>query len=202
MTREEQLQDRAEQLAAISKEASKITEQAKALAKARREQGRAYKQRDLLKYTKLCNDYAEQCRQTRQPMTHAGFMLACGISETSWAKMNRGEYDHLLYAMMQDYNIPLEAIDACDVYELQTEDGEILELPLFTYKQMVEKCRLLIQEQLEQNCYTNKGNPAGSIFGLKARYEWQDTPQTVGTVNNTLVIADKEQAIKALDMLK
>ena len=82
------------------------------------------------------------------------------------------------------------------------ENGEIKRITLVTYGDVTQKCSLLIQAQLESNCYSNRGNPAGSIFGLKARFQWQDTPQTVGNVTNNLVIADAEQAKKALEMLK
>ena len=59
----------------------------------------------------------------------------------------------------------------------------------------------MIQEQLESNCYTNKGNPAGSIFGLKARFDWRDDPDVPNHLTQNLVIADAGQAKKALAML-
>ena len=83
-------------------------------------------------------------------------------------------------------------------YYINTETGEAE--PLATLSEIVKKCHLLIQAQLEGNCYTNKGNPAGSIFGLKAQFGWSDdtSPQHLTQV---VQICDAEQAQKALEML-
>lgn len=196
------LKERGEQLTAISKERSKAIERSKELAKQRRETGRNFRQTDLLNYLELCSEYTEECYSKHEPLTHAGFILKCGVNTSSWQRWGNGEHDHLLYDTLDSYNIPYSVIDDGEIYEHTTPDGETIEIPLITYSTLVEKCRLAIQQQLERNCYTNKGNPAGSIFGLKARFGWQDSPQTVGTINQTLVIADKEQAVKALEMLK
>ena len=108
--------------------------------------------------------------------------------------MRRGELDHIVeeYKLIHDIG-PAET-------EYIDPDGAII--PLVQWSQITQKLEALIQDQLERNCYTNKGNPAGSIFGLKARFDWQDQPQQAGTINNNLVIADAEQARKALEMLK
>ena len=70
---------------------------------------------------------------------------------------------------------------------------------------LIKAAELAVQEQLEENCYTNKGNPAGSIFGLKARYDWQDQPaEQKSTTNNTLVlnnVATLEEAREAMKRL-
>ena len=71
---------------------------------------------------------------------------------------------------------------------------------LISYSEFYEKTWLLIQNQLEENCYTNKGNPAGSIFGLKAQFDWREDESPQHLVQN-LVIADSEQAEKAMKML-
>ena len=88
---------------------------------------------------------------------------------------------------------------SCDkrIYFIDENGQEIILIP---WSEIVEKCALLIQSQLEENCYQLKGNQVGSIFGLKARFGWQDD-NVVKTQNNTLIVADKDRATELLDML-
>ena len=135
-------------------------------------------------------DYVEDRRRSGRPLTHAGFMLAMGLTSDVYYKLR--DYDHVIEEYKIIHGLPEDATTYTD------QDGN--ERPLVLWSTIKEKCDALIQEQLEENCYTNRGNPAGSIFGLKARFQWSEdgTPQHV--VNN-LVIADGEQAQKALKML-
>ena len=137
--------------------------------------------------------YVEECKRTHEPMTSAGFILASGVPQKTFSEMVNGDYDNVVEEYRILHNIP------DNVNEIITDEGEVI--PLAPFSLVLEKfARLPLQAQLEGNCYTNRGNPAGSIFGLKARFNWTEdnTPQHV--VQN-LVIADGEQARKALEML-
>lgn len=177
----------------LQRQAAAITAQAKELAAARR----AASPVCMEQLPDICDKwehYIQECEHSRQPLTWGGFALAAGISVDTLQRMRRGELDHIVeeYKLIHDIG-PAET-------EYIDPDGAII--PLVQWSQITQKLEALIQDQLERNCYTNKGNPAGSIFGLKARFDWQDQPQQAGTINNNLVIADAEQARKALEMLK
>lgn len=180
-------------IAELSRQYSQITEQAKQYAAARR----ALSPVRVECINDICDKwehYIEECEHSRTPLTWGGFALAAGISADTLKRMRTGELDHIIeeYIILHD----LEP----GTTETVSDDGEVI--PLVPWSKLTEKISNLIQDQLERNCYTNKGNPAGSIFGLKARFDWQDQPQQAGTINNNLVIADAEQARKALEMLK
>ena len=177
----------------LQRQAAAITAQAKELAAARR----AASPVCMEQMSTICDKwekYIEECEHSRQPLTWGGFALAAGVSVDTIQRMRRGELDHIVdeYRLIHDIQ-PQET-------EYIDPDGQII--PLVQWSQITQKLEALIQDQLERNCYTNKGNPAGSIFGLKARFNWQDQPQSAATINNNLVIADAEQARKALEMLK
>lgn len=139
------------------------------------------------------NQYREDCERRGEALTSGGFILASGVPQRTFDEMARGDYDHVIEEYRIIHGIPLEA----DTYT--DEDGVVQMLVPFSL--VIEKCaRLPLMSQLEKNCYSNRGNPAGSIFGLKARYQWSDETQPQHLVQN-LVIADGDQARKALDML-
>ena len=135
--------------------------------------------------------YIEQQRKNNKPLTHAGFMRCFGLESNTYYTLDN--YEHVIDEYRILHGLPPDA------QEHITEDGEVI--PLLSWATIKKKvCDVAIQEQLEENCYTNRGNPAGSIFGLKARYDWHEdnTPQHL---TQNLVIADSEQARKALAML-
>ena len=147
-------------------------------------------------YTKAV-DYLEECRKSHKPMTIAGIMLNTGLNKDVWSKAGMGEYDYLLEEYMAlNTTDNITEIDGLP-YHINEDGSLVLLIP---WSEVVQKLRLIIQDQLEQNLYTNKGNPAGSIFSLKANYQWQEEPVTQH-VENTLVIADASQAKKAMAML-
>ena len=177
---------------------SKELESYKNFASHRRNR-RKYTQEGMYKYLEQLNDYVEQQRIVKRPLTIAGVLLALGTNKDFWSKAKNGEYDYLLEEVLQTNDITDENIVECyGVPCFESANGRI---PLISYSDFYEKTWLLIQNQLEENCYTNKGNPAGSIFGLKAQFNWQEdnTPQHL--VQN-LVIADGDQAKEAMQMLK
>lgn len=163
-----------------------------------RRNNRKYTQEGMYKYLESLQDYVEEQRAKKKPLTIAGVLLAFGANKDFWSKAKNGEYDYLLEEVLAKYDITDDNITVCyGVPCFESDNGRI---PLIPYSELYEKTWLLIQNQLEENCYTNKGNPAGSIFGLKAQFDWREdnTPQHL--VQN-LVIADSEQAKEAMKML-
>lgn len=174
----------------ITKEYSAFSDTCKRMAAARRELS-PVRQENILTVLENIQSYIDETRKQGRPLTHAGFARCFGVSCDTYYALDK--YDYVTDEYRQLNNLPVDAT------EHQTENGTI---PLITYSEIKKKvCDVAIQEQLEENCYTNRGNPAGSIFGLKARYDWKEdgTPQKL--VQN-LVIADAEKAKEALKMLE
>ena len=176
-----------------TRQAAQITARAKEIAAARR----AASPVCMEQLPGICDkweSYIKECESSRRPLTWGGFALAAGISTKTIERMRAGDLDHIVEEYRLIHDIEPDQTEYID------SDGQVI--PLVQWSLVCQKLEALIQDQLERNCYTNKGNPAGSIFGLKARFDWQDQPQQAGTINNNLVIADAEQARKALEMLK
>lgn len=128
-------------------------------------------------------EYIERQQENRKPLTIAGLVRASGVSADTYYRFRDGDCDRLLYEWMDLHGVPYDM----EGQQITTDDGETV--LLCRLSTIVKTAELAVQEQLEENCYTNKGNPAGSIFGLKARYDWQDTPPDQRTTtNNTLVL--------------
>lgn len=176
----------------VSQARKEIVRQAKELALSRRA-ATPVSVYDIQRITDCFDGYALDCINNRKPMTWAGFALAAGISGRTLDRMKNGELDHIV----EEYRICNGIPD--DVDRWIDENGQ--EIILIPWSQIVEKCTLLIQNQLEENCYQLKGNQVGSIFGLKARFGWQDD-NAPKTQNNTLIVADKDRATELLDMLQ
>lgn len=186
--------DNGKQLAEYSKAEKDLIEQARVIAM--NVNRHKYKQSDVYRMIEQCEQYIKDCEHAKKPLTLAGFMLATNIPESTWREMKNGDKDNItsLYAMQYPDYID---DDGNPIY-VDELTGEAK--PLLTFSTVVKNCYLLVQNQLESNCYTNKGNPAGSIFGLKAQFNWSDdtTPQHLTQV---VQICDAEQAKKALSML-
>lgn len=132
--------------------------------------------------------YIEDCQRRNKPLTISGFVLSCDMSSEAFNRMGNGDYDHRIEEYKLLNNLPPDC---------EEHNG----IPLIYFSEIIRRCRLMVQRQLEENLYTNRGNPAGSIFSLKCNFKWVED-QAPQTLNQTLVIADAEQAKKALDMLK
>lgn len=145
------------------------------------------------------NAYIIEQRNQHRPLTIAGLIRASGVSADTYYRYRNGDADHMLYEYMDRYGIDYSE----EGNQVVNTDGE--QVLLVRLSDVVKRAELAVQEQLEENCYTNKGNPAGSIFGLKARYDWQDTPPDQRTTNNnTLVlnnVATLEEAKEAMKRL-
>lgn len=173
--------------------ASLITAEAKRLCAARRAASPVCLEQ-MPRILEAWSNYIEECEKTKRPLTWGGFALAADISTRTIDRMRQGDLDHMVDEYRITHDLPADAT------EYITEEGEVIQL--VEWSQVCQKLEALIQDQLERNCYTNKGNPAGSIFGLKARFDWQDQADARTTISsNTLVIADADQAKKAMQML-
>ena len=141
--------------------------------------------------------YIEEKNRERKPLTIAGLIKASEVNHDTYYRYRNGEADHLLYAFMDLHGIDYS--EEGNIYQLET--GEMV--LLVRLSEIIKSAELSVQEQLEENCYTNRGNPAGSIFGLKARYDWIDQPpDTRTTNNNTLVLNNVASLEEAKDALK
>lgn len=142
------------------------------------------------------SDYIDECEKTKTPVTIAGCQLAGEIMNDAWYAIGAGDMDYLLPLYMDVHDIP-ESETGTIYCDPDTGENILLLQP----SEMQNRVLLKLQDQLERNCYTNKGNPVGSIFGLKARFNWQDQPDTAAVRHNTLIIADAGQARKAMELL-
>lgn len=141
--------------------------------------------------------YLQDHENTGAPITQAGCLLAGDISADTWQRMGDGELDHLLYMYMDKYDIPYD-LEGTEIPDPVTGEMVLLLRPSAVQNRIV----LHLQDQRERLCSTNKGNPAGSIFLLKAMHGLRDDPDRApATTNQTLIIADREQAEKALQLL-
>ena len=165
------------------------------------ERARRIKYNQEFAYTLMLrlSEYIKEQQTERRPLTIAGLIRAAEIGRDAYERLRSGDRDCLLYEYMDrngiDYDMEGELVE--------DEAGE--KVLLCRFSAIVKNAELAVQEQLEENCYTNKGNPAGSIFGLKAVYDWQDAPPDQRTTNNnTLVlnnVATLEEAREAMKRL-
>ncbi len=143
------------------------------------------------------SSYIVEQRQQKKPLTIAGLIRASGFCDETYYRYKAGEADYKLFKYIDEHNIDPALIGS----EVTNDDGE--KILLWQMSRIIKNAELAVQEQLEENCYTNKGNPAGSIFGLKARYEWQDQPAEVKQTNQlTVNVATLEEAKDAMKRLK
>lgn len=171
----------------INIERGQFSEHCKKLAYANRMKSR-WRVDNILDLIDVLEKYTDDCYKKGKPLTMSGYIMASGMSKTSFYEMLNGKFDDAVVEYKIVHNLPMDA----------EFDGDI---PLIPFSEVLEKCSLLVEQQLEENCYTNRGNPAGSIFALKCKHKWIED-QAPQTLNQTLVIADAEQAKKALDLLK
>lgn len=176
----------------VTKEYSELTQACKRMAAARRANSPVQVERTA-EVLQNITDYIEEQQRRGKPLTHAGFMRCFGVGAETYYSLDK--YDYVLEEYKALHDLPVDATTYTD------DDGNVF--PLVAWSNIKKNvCDVAIQEQLEENCYTNRGNPAGSIFGLKARYSWDDSNgANAQHIVNNLVIADTEQAQKSLDML-
>lgn len=159
----------------------------------------AFGVRDTGKMIKLIADYFNRCDESEQPYTRAGLIRALDVSPSTYKRYRDGELDYLL-----EEHILINHIDLDTCSEIVIDDfGNTVKIdiegnPLISFSCIIQKALLRLEEQAEQRLYTKAR--VGDIFTLK-QYGWTDEKSTVSTTNNNLIIADKEEAEKALSLL-
>lgn len=160
---------------------------------------RKYKQEAMTEYYDKLGEYLAEKAKDKKSITLSGIWLKLGVNKDFWSKAKNGEYDYLLYEYM-DINGVSDS-DVTMINDIPYHVADNKKVMLISYSDFVEKVDYLIQDQLESGIYTNKGNQAGYIFGLKNLSGWRDDGDTpLHVVNNTLNISG-DQALKAMKML-
>ena len=178
----------------LQKERKKITESARALAIAKRNNS-PYTPETQVTFIEKLSNYVEEQDRKGKPLTVAGFVLASGVPERSWYAMKEGTFDAGIEEYKLTHDIPLDA------EEYITEDGEVLSL--LPWSEIVNRCYLLLQQERETNCVAGKaGNVVGNIFLLKSQHGLSDMPQQIASQTNIQIVANSDTAMKALEMLK
>lgn len=181
----------AEAIVAV-KETSVITDRAKQMVINRRAHSPVRVER-IPEMVAAWDEYTRSQQEARRPVTWAGYAMAGGISYDSINRMRQGELDYVVeeYKLTHDLHPDSE-------YWID-DNGE--EHILARFSDLVKShCELPIMDQLESNCYQLKGNQVGSIFGLKARFGWQDDSPQVQH-NTAVVVADADKARNLLEMI-
>lgn len=177
---------------------SREIQEYKNFAAARRKR-RKYTQELMTFYYDKLGEYITKRWEEKKPLTISGVWLALGVNKDFWSKAKNGEYDYLLEEYLDIHNVDEDNTTFIDDMPFHmAEDGPVL---LISYSDFIEKANYLIQNQLEEGIYSGRGNPAGFIFGLKNIAGWRDDSDQPQHVVNQLVIADSEQAKKAMAML-
>lgn len=160
-----------------------------------------YRQEEVLTVYNRLNAYIERQNKEDRPLTVSGMIKASGINKSTWYDMLGGEHDYMLYQLIDTYNIDIsKAYDIDNIPAITVNiDGNNVDILLITWRELLEKAMLSIEEQTEERLYS-KGR-VGDIFALKAVHDWKEeaSPQTV---NQTLVLASPEQAREAINLLK
>lgn len=167
-------------------------EACKRLAEARRNSVR-YKQEEAKTIQDNIEQYFKTQDEQEQPYTVSGIILSIGCGKDTFYRMRSGDYDYRLFDYININNIPEEYIGQT----VSVNNQEILLLP---FSEIIQKAMLKLEEQTETRLY-NSGR-VGDIFTLKAQYGWSDDGNSAKTVNNNLIIADKDTAEKAIKMLE
>lgn len=157
----------------------------------------AFGVKDIKTMIQRIGQYFQDMDAQGRPYTRAGLILALGVSKATYYRYLNSELDYLLEEHITINDID---VDNCDTISL--EDGSEIPIdewgnPLITFSSVLQKALLRLEEQAEQRLY-DKARP-GDIFTLK-QYGWTDE-RSPNTVNQTLVIADRDEAQAALNRL-
>lgn len=140
--------------------------------------------------------YIEEKQNAGKLLTVAGMIQAAGVRPDTFYRMKNGERDHLLYEWMETNGIDFDR----EGEQVISSDGEVV--LLVRLSDIIKTALLAIQEQLEENCYKNKGNPLGSIAGMRNYFDWQENPTGNKTNNNTLVLNNVATLDEAREAMK
>ena len=142
------------------------------------------------------DQYIEEQQAQHKPLTIAGMVRASGLSYDTYLKYREGEADHMLYQFMDLNDISYDH----EGEQFTLQDGRMV--LLVRLSELIKMAELVIQEQREAACSSNRGNPAGNIFLLKAQQGFRDQPETQQTNNTlTLNVATLGEAKDALKLL-
>lgn len=158
----------------------------------------SYGVKDIGKMINRISQYFNDCDELDKPYTIAGIALALDISKDTFKKYKSGDMDYLLEEHITINNIDIdncEALTADNGVEIKVDGAGN---PLVSFSQILQKAMLRLEEQAEQRLYAKAR--VGDIFTLK-QYGWTDEKSTVSTTQNNLIIADKDEAERALAML-
>lgn len=181
-----------------SKESAKVREAYEKMALARRQRDKYGQEQIGGIWQRICS-YIQETVEAEQPLTINGLILATGMDKNSYYRAVNGEYDFKLEEYITYNNIDIDTIDdEVDGFPCFT-DGKGKRILLIPYREMFEKVHLKLAEMAEIRLY--KQGRVADIFTMKSQHGWQDndSPQTV---NQTLVIASKEEARRAINLLK
>lgn len=150
-------------------------------------------------------DYVKECSETGQPATIAGMILASGTNKDFYYKAKAGQYDYIITEYIEQNNISISECRTDPDGLLLYKDSQNNDVVLSLTSDVIEKCLLLIENDLQIRSLTDKSmsRTTGAIFNLKAVFNYNDKPETeTKTVNNTLIVnANPEQTAKAMQLL-
>ena len=138
--------------------------------------------------------------ESNEVITISGCVLAMGINPRAFSRMRCGEFDYRLeqFCAENDISQAQWLYDKRDIpYIIDSNGNRVL---MIDYGELIEMFMLLYQNQAEKQVLSNK--PVGGIFCLKSQFQWNDKVEEQVQPQERLVICDKAQAEKALDMLK
>lgn len=194
-----------DKIRAIADKYSEDIESYKQYADARRN-SRVYSQEHLLEFYERMKGYFRRCKETDTPMTVGGLCLAMGIDRTALYRMKTGVYDWRLYEYME-----IEGVEPGDIQEEQDEffngfdplqywtDSRGNKVLLMMYSEVVTLGLRVIEADNEAGLFGSK--PVGRIFYLKSVFGYSDVPEPTKNSEPELVVADAEQARRAMAML-
>ena len=197
--------ERTEKIRAIADKYSEEMESYKQYADARRN-SRVYSQENLLEFYERMKGYFTHCRETETPMTVGGLCLAMGIDRTALYRMKTGFYDWRLFEYMN-----IEGVVSEDIQEEQDEffsgfnplqywtDSRGNKVLLMMYSEIITLGLRVIEADAEAGLFGSK--PVGRIFYLKSVFGYSDVPEPEQNNEPALIVADAEQARRAMAML-
>lgn len=150
-------------------------------------------------------DYIVECISESKPATIAGCILASGTNKSFYYAARAGEYDYITYEYIANNNIDVTQCNTNKHGLIVYEDSQNNEIILSPCSEIIEKCLLIIEDDLQQRTLNDKSmaRTTGAIFNLKAVFNYNDKPEeTKNVTNNTLIVnASPEQANKAMQLL-
>jgi hypothetical protein len=166
---------------------------------------RKYTPVEITRATYNILDYIKSSINAGKPATIAGIILASGFSKRFYYTAKQGDLDYIQQEYIELNNIDISECETDPDGILFYIDNENNKIVLSPISEIIEKCLLLIENDLQIRTLTDKSmaRTTGAIFNLKAVFNYNDKPETeTKTVNNTLIVnANPEQTAKAMQLL-